>query len=83
MTVPDTLKEYHEKRLAGEVEPAKPMTPHEKAKSNPKSLRFAINAFCFECNGFDRKAVTDCCAPECPLWSVRPWKKNQDEEQEE
>lgn len=38
-----------------------------------KSLRAAVNAKCWECCGFeDRRAIADCPASECPIWSVRP-----------
>lgn len=37
------------------------------------SPRSAIKAFCLECVGFDRKAITECTAPACPLWNFRPF----------
>lgn len=39
------------------------------------SPRAAIKAFCLECVGFDRAAVTTCTAWACPLWPLRPFKE--------
>lgn len=54
-------------------------TPTEKARDNPNSLRFAVNAKCWQCcgEGYDGvKATTDCIAScsvrDCSLWNVRP-----------
>jgi hypothetical protein len=44
-----------------------------KAYSGQASPRTAIKAFCLECVGYDRKAITDCTAPACPLWLYRPY----------
>ena len=37
------------------------------------SPRQAIKAFCAECVGYDRTAVTQCTAYACPLWRYRPY----------
>jgi hypothetical protein len=37
------------------------------------SRKTAIKAFCGECIGFDRQAITDCTAYACPLWHLRPF----------
>ena len=37
--------------------------------------RRAIKAFCLECVGFDRSAITECEAYACPLWGFRPFQK--------
>lgn len=34
----------------------------------------AIKAMCLECVGFDRSAITECTATDCPLWHYRPFK---------
>jgi hypothetical protein len=39
------------------------------------SPRRAIKAFCLECVGFDRAAVTGCTAFACPLWNFRPFQE--------
>ena len=39
------------------------------------SPRAAIKAFCIECQGYERAAVTDCTAYACPLWRFRPFQK--------
>ncbi len=38
-----------------------------------KSKAEAIKAFCLECVGFKYKRVTNCAAPKCPLFNVRPY----------
>jgi len=58
------------KRESGELEI---LTPIEKAKRNPKSLRLAINAKCWECSNESRVEVKRCHITGCPLWAVRPW----------
>ena len=35
--------------------------------------RQAIKAFCNECVGYERLAVTECTAYACPLWNLRPY----------
>lgn len=65
------------KRESGEL---KVLNPIEKAADNPKSLRLAVNAFCWDCVGGDadpgpKQRVRDCAVQGCPLWSHRPWQK--------
>lgn len=38
-----------------------------------KSRAMAIKAMCLECTGYDRKAVTACTSPGCPLYAYRPY----------
>ena len=45
----------------------------ESAYSGEASPRKAIKAFCLECVGYDRKAISGCTAPSCPLWLYRPY----------
>ena len=52
----------------------KRLSPILKALANPKSLRAAINAKCFECGGDQYQEVTHCLVKECSLWNVRPWR---------
>ncbi len=47
--------------------------PIDVAKNDPKSLRKAINAFCYECSGFERREVSKCTAINCSLYLVKPW----------
>lgn len=66
-----------EKRAAGEVVRKDPI---EKARENPKSLRLAINAKCYDCIGAGadpspRKEIGQCPCQDCPLWPVRPFQK--------
>lgn len=37
--------------------------------------RQAIKAFCGECVGYERLAVTECTAYACPLHAYRPYQK--------
>lgn len=53
-------------------------TPIEAAQDNPKSLRKAITAKCYECMGGGqergwKQLIRDCTSPKCPLWPVRPY----------
>ena len=69
------LKEYRQKLKLGLVEKPKKLDPIEKSKQNPTSLRFAINARCFDCSGFERPEVTNCEMTDCELYHLRPWQK--------
>ena len=58
----------------------KRLNPLEKAKQNPRSLRLAVNAMCYECEGggFDdgwRGRIKYCIIPDCPLHGKRPYQK--------
>ena len=52
----------------------KPLDPIEKSKANPKSLRLAINAKCFDCCCGQKTEVRQCTVESCSLWKLRPWK---------
>ncbi len=65
--------EYRQKLKLGLVEKPKPLDPIEKAIQNPKSLRYAINAKCFDCCCFQKPDVRFCTAVDCPLHHLRPW----------
>jgi len=57
------------------------LNPLEKAKVNTKSLRLAVNAKCFECEGEGvdpgwRGRIKGCIIPDCPLFPVRPYRKS-------
>ena len=49
------------------------LTPIEKAKKNPRSLRYAINAKCWDCSGEQRLEVKLCTVKDCALYPVRPY----------
>lgn len=51
------------------------LSPAEKAKANPKSLRMAITAKCYECANDQKAEVTHCHITDCALWNVRPWQR--------
>jgi hypothetical protein len=56
----------------------KTITPIQRARLNPKSLRLAINAQCFDCIydksdlGTWRQQVAACPCKGCPLHCLRP-----------
>ena len=58
------------------------ITPIERSKQNPKSLRLAINAKCYDCIydpysgiGNWRMQVSSCTSVNCPLYPIRPLTK--------
>lgn len=60
------------------------LSPIDRAKADPLSLRKAITAFCYRCMGGDgepgvRESVRNCTAPNCPLYKVRPWQRGDEE----
>ena len=64
--------EYQAKRKAGLI---KVLNPIEKAAENPRSMRYAINAKCFDCTCFQKREITLCEMTDCPLWQLRPYQK--------
>jgi hypothetical protein len=66
------------RRAAGEK--TVQLSPLEKAAKNPSSLRMAVNAKCYDCQGRDcdpgiRQRIGTCSVTRCPLWSVRPYQR--------
>jgi hypothetical protein len=54
------------------------LDPIEKSRRSPNSLRFAINAKCWDCCGGDTggtvERIRNCpCGQFCPLWNLRPY----------
>lgn len=54
------------------------LDPIAKAARNPRSLRLALNAKCWDCIGAGadpnpRGAIRDCAIRDCSLWPVRPY----------
>lgn len=41
------------------------------------SMRQCIKAFCFDCMGFDAKAVSNCTSTQCALHNKRPYQKKE------
>lgn len=67
---------------------ARRLDPIEKAKRRPTSLRLAITAKCWGCQGGDsdpapRQRIGTCSVTRCPLHPVRPWKSDESDEGEE
>lgn len=54
------------------------LDPISKAARSPRSLRLAITAKCWDCQGAGadpgtRERIATCCAISCPLHNVRPY----------
>ena len=61
------------------------LNPIERLAKNPTSLRLAINAKCFDCEGGDadpnvQKRIGTCGIVMCPLHAVRPYQRRDDAE---
>lgn len=75
------------RRLTGDMAPR--LDPIAKAKANPKSLRLAVTAKCFECMGGGedtgtRKLIRACTSnATCPLHPVRPYQAKDKENDHE
>lgn len=67
------LEEYRRKVANGEIERKKPRNPTEQWQDNPKSLRKAVNAYCYDCSGFNTAEIKHCPIKKCPLWGHRPY----------
>ena len=63
--------------------------PIEKARDNPRSLRLAVNAMCYDCVGQDhdtgtRKRIRECAAEGvCPLHPLRPYQNKSGSDEDE
>ena len=51
------------------------------AVSGKATPRNAIKAFCIECQGYQRKEVTNCKVIDCPLNLYRPYRKAGDSDE--
>lgn len=58
------------------------LDPIEKAKRNPQSRRYAINAKCWDCSCGQRAEIRDCAVKACPLYNFRPYQKGAEENEE-
>ena len=65
---------YQEKLARGEI---KRMTPEEKSKAHPSSMRLAINSNCWDCVGQENwiKRVRECEITNCSFFELRPHKQ--------
>lgn len=70
-------KLYLAKIKSGEVEIVH-LDPMEKSEANPKSMKYAIRAKCFDCNCGEAwvNRTRFCTIFGCPLWKVRPFRQN-------
>lgn len=62
------------------------LSPIEKARAKPTSLRFAVNAKCWDCQCGDadpnpRERIRSCPVTRCPLHPVRPYQRGDAEEE--
>ena len=71
---PENLREYHRKVKAGELPPPVRLSPPDKAKANPSSLKCAILAKCYECLYDYADGHFSCEMPDCPLFRWMPYK---------
>lgn len=73
------LQEYKEKVKNGEIEATVSLNPLQKAEQNPTSLRFAVNAMCYQCMGAvgneSKQDIRNCTSTKCPLHKLRPYQK--------
>lgn len=58
------------------------LSPVEKARRNPSSLRMAITAKCFDCvcgsaDPNPRERIRSCPCQSCPLYPVRPYQRKE------
>jgi len=44
-----------------------------------RSRAAAVKLFCLECVGYVRAEVTNCAAPQCPLFVFRPYQRGDDD----
>lgn len=70
-------------REQGLIKRGEVLDPLEKARANPRSLKLAIRAMCWQCEGGFadpgvRQRVGLCPNAQCPLWNHRPWQKKAD-----
>ncbi len=61
------------------------LDPMEKARRKPTSLRLAISAKCWDCQGgasdpSPRARIGACELTRCPLHPVRPWQRSEEDE---
>jgi len=75
------LEAYREAVKSGLIEVVQ-LSPVEKLAKNPKSLRLAINAMCYQCMGGYKNEIRGCTAKDCALYNVRPYRGKDVEEEE-
>jgi hypothetical protein len=56
------------------------LNPYERALAHPKSMKYAIRAKCWYCEGEGkdpgwRRRIRHCVVDRCPLWHVRPYQR--------
>lgn len=69
------LEQYRQDLKDGKVTKVT-RSPIEKLAENPKSLRLAVNAMCYQCFGCSSTSASDirgCTSKSCALFDVRPY----------
>lgn len=81
MSQSEALKKAQEKLAAMRVQGIQfeKLTPQQKAEKNPKSLRFAVNAKCWDCACGQISEIRECNIKTCGLWNVRPYQRGEAE----
>lgn len=73
------LQKYQENIKSGAVDVPIKLNPLQKAERNPQSLRFAVNAMCYQCMGAvgqeSKTDIRNCTSTKCPLHNLRPYQK--------
>lgn len=78
------LLEYRAKLASGEIQKPQRLNPYERALSKPKSMAYAIKAYCWQCVGADgtpnwQDEVRYCPVTKCALHHVRPYNEKHKE----
>ena len=64
------------------------LSPIEKARAKPSSLRLAVNGKCADCIGWDadpnpRQRIRDCSVASCTLNAARPYQRGESDDIEQ
>lgn len=74
------LQKWREENPDAEIERK---TPWDRIRENPKSMRYRVNGFCYNCVGWEVDGerppgiienIRGCTALKCPLWDIRPYR---------
>lgn len=82
----DKAREAAAARRAAGLPVAERLDPIEKARRKPTSLRLAITAKCWDCQGGasdpnPRGRIGSCEVTRCPLHPVRPWQRGDEDDE--
>ena len=82
----EALQAAREARKAAGLPTPERRDPIQKAAAKPSSLRLAISAKCYDCQGRDcdpgfRERIRSCVVSRCPLHPVRPYQRDDSDEE--